>query len=67
VSVRTEGINATSFMTGENPTNDEKTALTNATATAIDKILENRGDGTELSSVTVTSVDDSSKWHVIFY
>jgi hypothetical protein len=61
VSIRTEGIDATSFMTGENPTNDEKAALTNATAAAIDEILKNRGDSTELSSVSVSSVDDSSK------
>jgi hypothetical protein len=48
-------------MTGENPTNDEKAALTNATAAAIDEILKNRGDSTELSTVSVSSVDDSSK------
>jgi hypothetical protein len=62
VSIRTEGINATSFKTGDNPPNEKRDSLTNATAVAVDDILQKRGDMTELSSVSVTSVEDSSEY-----
>lgn len=61
LSFRTDGIDSNSFMTGTNPTNDNKDSLLQAAEVAIDSILKNSGTLAELTLVNVTSVEDTSK------